>query len=142
MSGVLMDTNALIWFVNGDPISRPALDAIAAAQAVKRVYVSPISAWEAALAAQKRRNQPDLGGRTASAWFAAVLEIPGIRLTGTSRRIALEAAEVPPIYGDGDPGDCFLIATARAKRVPIITRDAAMIGLSEANPRYLRAIPC
>lgn len=142
MSGVLMDTNALIWFVNGDPISRPALDAIAVAQTSRRIYVSPISAWEASLAAKKWNNQPNLGGRSPSDWFTAALAIPGVRLVGTSRKIALEAAEVPPIYGDGDPGDCFLIATARTKRVPIVTRDGPMIALSEVNPSYLRTIPC
>ena len=137
-----MDTNALIWFVNGDAISRPALDAIAAAQELRRIYVSPISAWEAGLAAKKWHNQPNLGGRNPSDWFTAVLAIPGVRLIGMSRRIALESAEVPPIYGDGDPGDCFLIATARIKRVPIVTRDASMIALSEVNPSYLKTIPC
>ena len=137
-----MDTNALVWFVNGDPSSRAALDAIVAAQQSERIYVSSISAWEVGLAAKKWRNRPNLGGRSPSDWFDAVLAIPGVRLVGTSRRIALEAAEVPPVYGDGDPGDCFLIATARIKRVPIVTRDAAMIGLSEANPKYLRTIPC
>lgn len=70
------------------------------------------------------------------------MQIPGVRLVGTSRRVALEAAEVPTVYGSGDPGDCFLIATARIKRIPIVTRDAAMIGLSEVSPRYLKTIPC
>lgn len=137
-----MDTNALIWFANGDAISQPALNAIAAAQNSTQVYVSPISAWEAALASKKHGRRPDLGGRSASEWFKAVLRLPGIKLVGSSRRIALEAAEVPEAYGSGDPGDCFLMATARVKRIPIVTRDAAMIGISEVNPRYLRAIPC
>ena len=83
-----------------------------------------------------------MGGRTPSEWFDAVLNLPGVKLVGITQRIALEAAEVPPIYGDGDPGDCFLIATARVRRIPIVTRDAAMIGLSEVNPKYLRTVPC
>jgi PIN domain nuclease of toxin-antitoxin system len=142
MSAVLMDTNALIWFANGDEMLVEALNAIANAQHGERVYVSPISAWEAALASKKKNRRPNLGGRSPSDWFGAVLRLPGIKLVGTSRRIALEAAEVPPVYGSGDPGDCFLIATARIKRIPIVTRDAAIIGLSESNPRYLKAIPC
>lgn len=67
-----MDTNALIWFANGDAIARPALDVIAAAQKSAQVYVSPISAWEAALASKKHSGRPDLGGRSASDWFKAM----------------------------------------------------------------------
>ncbi len=137
-----MDTNALIWFANGDPISRTALDAIANAQETGKIYVSAISAWEASLASRKFTNRPNLGGRTPSEWFKALLDLPGVKLAGVSPPIALEAAEEPPIYGDGDPGDCFLIAAARIKRIPIVTRDAAMIGLSEANPKYLKTVLC
>jgi PIN domain nuclease of toxin-antitoxin system len=142
MSAILMDTNALVWFANGDSILPAALNAIARAQDIGRIYVSSISAWEVSLAAKKWTNRPNLGGLNAQQWFSAVLNISGIKLAMPSRRIALEAAEVPPIYGSGDPGDCFLIATARVKRVPIVTRDAAMIGLSEVDPKYLKTIPC
>lgn len=41
MSAVLMDTHALIWFANGDAISRPALDAILAGIHV-RTWADPI----------------------------------------------------------------------------------------------------
>lgn len=46
------------------------------------------------------------------------------------------------VYARKDPGDCFLIATARIRRIPIITRDAAMVDLAEAQPDYLRVIQC
>lgn len=141
-SGVLMDTNALIWFASGEPMSSHALVAITEAQRTNQIYVSPISAWEASLAARKMRNRPNLGGRDPDQWFAAILAIRGVKPVFLSRRIALEAAKVPAIYGDGDPGDCFLIATARVKRVPIVTRDAAMIGLSEVDARFLKTIQC
>lgn len=48
-----MDTNALIWFANGDPMLSSSLDVIRAAQQKRRVYVSAISAWEISLAAKK-----------------------------------------------------------------------------------------
>lgn len=137
-----MDTHALIWFANGDPISRPALNAIDAAQKAGAMYVSPISAWEASLASRKWSNPVDLGGRSPSDWFRAILGIPGIRLAQISRRVSLEAAEVPPIFGSGDPGDCFLIATARLKRASLVTRDGAIVALSKTNPDYIQAILC
>ncbi len=42
--------------------------------------------------------------------------------------------------GHKDPGDCYLIATARIKKVPIITRDAVMLDF--ASPEYLEVIVC
>src|SRR5262245_31701777 len=105
MTAVLLDTNALIWFASGEALTPRALEYIAAAQEDREVYVSPISAWEAALASKKRSNRPNLGDLDARHWFAAVLKLPGFRLVGTSRRIALEAADVPEVYGSGDPGD-------------------------------------
>jgi PIN domain nuclease of toxin-antitoxin system len=54
----------------------------------------------------------------------------------------LEAAEVVNVYARKDPGDCFLIATARIRRMPIITRDAAMIDLALTRPDYLAVIEC
>lgn len=57
-----MDTNALVWFMDGDQLDAAALVAIVDAQNSHGIFVSPISAWEAALAVRKPRGQPDLGG--------------------------------------------------------------------------------
>jgi PIN domain nuclease of toxin-antitoxin system len=83
-----------------------------------------------------------LAARQADAWFDDVLKLPGARILFVSKRIALEAAKVPAILGSGDPGDCFLIATARVKKIPIVTRDATMHALAAANPGYIRTIRC
>ena len=144
MSGILLDTNALVWFLAGDAMVDDALVAIADAQRVGRLHVSPISAWEAAVALRKPDpgRRPDLGGREAAAWFRQALRLTGARLASVGRRIALEAARVPEVYGRGDPGDCFLIATARVKKVPVVTRDEAMLRLAADRPDYLTAIRC
>jgi PIN domain nuclease of toxin-antitoxin system len=142
MSSVLLDTNALIWFLNGDYLDPAALLAIAEAQTSHGIFLSPISAWEAALAVQKFRRQPDLGGRDASQWFRAALKVPGTRLVRSSSKIAIEAAKVPSIYGHGDPGDCFIIATARVKKLRLVTRDARMHRLAARLPEYLQTIRC
>jgi len=59
-----------------------------------------------------------------------------------TQAITFEAADVPTIYSRRDPGDCFLIATARLKRIPIITRDGAMCDLARDRPDYLSVIIC
>jgi PIN domain nuclease of toxin-antitoxin system len=59
-----------------------------------------------------------------------------------TQSIAFEAAEVPTVYSRKDPGDCFLIATARVRGIPIITRDFAMRDLARDRPDYLSVIIC
>lgn len=121
-----------------------ALFAIADAQAANSLFVSPITAWEAALAVQKRNpaGRPDLAGNDAASWFRRARRSTGARLAPVSAKVALEAARVPAIYGSGDPGDCFIIATARVKGLTVVTRDGPMTTLAAAMPDYLRLIQC
>lgn len=144
MPGLLLDTNALIWLLSGDPLSDAALFAIAEAQEANQLFVSPISAWEAALAQQKPNpaRRPNLNGDDAAAWFRRGRRNIGARLATISQAVALEAARVPAIYGNGDPGDCFLIATARVRELALVTRDRLIAGLADRMPEYLSVIRC
>ena len=144
MAGVLLDTNAMIWFLNGSPLDPTALFAIAQAQLVNELYVSPITAWEAALAIQKRNPnaRPDLLGQDAATWFRVGVREMGARLVPIRKRISLEAARVPAVYGQGDPGDCYIIATARMKRLPVVTRDTQMNAVAARDAAYLQVIRC
>lgn len=123
-------------------MSADALEAIAEAQLEGRLFLSPITGWEAALALTKRDGRPDLGDRGGVAWFRAARRLPGAALVPIGPRIALEAAQVPALYGRGDPGDCFIIATARMKRVPIVTRDRAILELADREPAYVAVVAC
>jgi len=49
---------------------------------------------------------------------------------------------LPGICGYGDPGDCFLIATAHVENLTLVTRDARIIELANRRPDYLTVIPC
>lgn len=143
--GALLDTHTLYWFVTETvPLDPPALVAIADARAAGALYASAISAWELAVAAKKAPGpgRPDLGDLSPGKWFRVALKLTGAKLVPMSRTISLEAAEVPAIYGRKDPGDCFLIATAHIRRIPIITRDDAIRDLARDRPDYLTAIAC
>jgi len=144
MPGLLLDTNAMVWFLAEAPLEDAALFAIARAQADRTLFVSPISAWEAALAIRKTNpdRRPNLNGQDAARWFVRGRRSIGARLVTIGHAIALEAARVPEIYGSGDPGDCFLIATTRVKTLTIVTRDGPMAALAAARPDYLDLIPC
>ncbi len=143
MPAALLDTHALYWLVSGvDDLAEAALVSIGENQASRTLYVSPITAWELSVATQKTPGpgRPDLGEGPPERGSAK--PSTGARLIPVKQRIALEAADVATVYIRKDPGDCFLIATARLRRIPIITRDGAMCDLARDQPDYLSVITC
>jgi PIN domain nuclease of toxin-antitoxin system len=140
-AAVLLDTCAVIWLANGDPLAQPALDAIVSAGLAGQVLVSPVSAWEVGLLSRVRPGReaaiqflPD-----AKTWFARLMAMPGIRTATLTPEIAIDSAYLP---GDlhGDPGDRLLIATARHLGAPIVTRDRRIISYAETG--CVRVIAC
>jgi PIN domain nuclease of toxin-antitoxin system len=145
LPGALLDTHALYWLVTAvDTLSEEALIAIADNQAAGTLYVSPITAWELTIAAKKppHKAPPNLGTGTASRWFSDAVRATASKIIPVKQRIACEASAVVDATGHKDTGDCYLIATARVKRIPIITRDGVMRDLAANNPDYLQIILC
>lgn len=138
---LLLDTHALLWLVRDDPMRQEALDAVEAAQDADALYASAITAWELGVADLKRANRPGLG-IAPDVWFRRALRGTGARLATITPAVAAEAARVPAAYGRGDPGDCFLIATARVRHLSLVTRDGPILRLAAARPSYLQAVEC
>ena len=145
MPGILLDTHALYWLVSGDEeLTEEALVAIGENQAAGTLFVSPVTAWELAVATQKGRaaGRPNLGEDPPDRWFREAVRATAARIIPIQQRISCEAAKVVIDTGHKDPGDCFLIATARIRRVPIITRDGIMLMIAAGNADYLTVIEC
>jgi PIN domain nuclease of toxin-antitoxin system len=135
---VLLDTCTIIWMVDDAPLSDIARAAIRRAANSDSVFVSPVSAWEIGLIA----NRASAGFRfhpSAVLWFQTLLAKPGIYLTPLAPDAAIEAAALPGRL-HRDPADRLLIATARDLGVPLVTRDARI--LAYAAQGHLDAIPC
>ena len=131
---VLLDTCAVIWLANGDPMAPEALECIARAARTGALFVSPISAWEVGLLCRARANRPPAmvllpDART---WFARVMALPGVREARLTPEIAVDASNLPGEL-HGDPGDRLIIATARHLGVPVVTRDTAMVAYAAAG---------
>ena len=136
MAGALLDTHTFYWLVTAArTLSEEALIAIAESQ-------SPITAWELTIASRKpvHKNPPNLGAGTPARWFSEAVAATGSKIIPIKLRIACEAAAVATDTGHKDPGDCYLIATARVRKIPIITRDTIMLELASTD--YLRVIVC
>jgi PIN domain nuclease of toxin-antitoxin system len=142
--GVLLDTHMLLWLQLKMPVDSQTLVKITEARASQRLFLSDISIWEIGVAAHKKsfERRPDLQGLTVQQWFAKTTADFEIRQLRISPQIALEAADVPRVYGSGDPGDCFLIATARIRHLSLVTRDTKIIALAKRERGYLDVTVC
>ncbi len=136
---VLLDTCALIWLVNGEPIDDGAEEAIVHAGLNGGAFVSPISAWEIGLLSRPKAGRALIFLPDPGAWFARAMTGPGIRPAAFNARMAIAASTLPePLHGD--PADRMLIATARELGMPIVTRDAAIIAYAARG--HIAVVPC
>jgi PIN domain nuclease of toxin-antitoxin system len=143
--GALLDTHALYWLVSGEKeLTDDTLVAIGESQEAGMLLVSAITAWELAISTQKPRlaGRPHLGEVSPERWFREAVRAAAGRIVPIQQRIASEAANVVSLTGHKDPGDCFLIATAHARSVPLITRDGIIQAIAAEHDDYLSVIVC
>jgi PIN domain nuclease of toxin-antitoxin system len=145
LPGILLDTHALYWLVSGETeLSEEALVAIGENQESGTLFVSPITAWELSIASRKSRvtGRPHLGADPPARWFRDAVRAAAARLIPIQQRISLEAANVVTDTGHKDPGDCFLMAMARVRKISLVTRDEIILSICAASPDYLSVIEC
>jgi PIN domain nuclease of toxin-antitoxin system len=138
---VLLDTCAVIWLANGDPLASSATAAIVHAGSADGVFVSPVSAWEIGMLSKPRvgRNLAVQFAPDPKTWFSRVMAGPGIREASLTPAIAIDASFIPGEL-HGDPGDRLIVTTARYLGVPIVTRDRRIIAYAAEG--HVEAIPC
>lgn len=109
--------------MNADPMSPQSIAAISAAQAGNAgVFISPITAWEIATLVARNRIQLSL---SASAWFNALLALPGVRLAPMPPEVLIASADLPGLP-PRDPADRIIAATAREFGYTLITRNGEL----------------
>ena len=118
---IVLDTHALIWWVNGDErLSGTSSKAIAAEESDDgAILVSAITAWEIAMLLQRGRLALALD---LDEWLATVASIERLSLVPISPRIAVLAARLPGDFHK-DPADRFIVALAREHNAPLVTAD-------------------
>lgn len=125
-------------------LSEQALVAIGESQESGSLFVSPITSWELSIATQKNHveGRPHLGDEPPARWFREAVAATEAKVIPIKQRICCEAAQVVITTGHRDPGDCFLIATARVRKLALITRDNIIQRIAAADPDYLDVIIC
>jgi PIN domain nuclease of toxin-antitoxin system len=134
---LLLDTCAVIWIANDEPIGKEARNAVAAAlTADEAIFVSPITAWEIGLLAARSRISLRMSPEK---WFDRLLGAPGVRLADMPPSVLIASSYLP---GDtpADPADRIIAATAREYDLRIVTRDRRLLAYAESG--YCRALAC
>jgi PIN domain nuclease of toxin-antitoxin system len=114
---ILLDTHALIWFVNEDPQMPAALwNKI---NKEKQILVSAISAWEIAMLVEKERL---LLTMTIAEWLkTAGLYFP-LTWLDLDVEICLKSTQLPGNFHQ-DPADRFIAASTLLNQATLITKD-------------------
>jgi len=133
---ILLDTCALIWIVNNDPVLPAALAAIERAIRAGELYISPVSAWEIGTLVTRGRL---VLGVAAEVYVSRAFSRPGVQVAALTPEIAVRSAHLPGTL-HGDPADRMLIATAMLMGLKLMTRDRRI--LDYAAQGHLSASPC
>ncbi|MDP2215490.1 type II toxin-antitoxin system VapC family toxin [Phenylobacterium sp.] len=134
---ILLDTCALIWLGQGEPVSDQAREALDAAWRVGQPpLISPMSAWE--LGMLESRGRLSLTS-PADRWWRRACEMMRLRVCELSPEILLHASALPG-EPPRDPADRIIIATARQLGLILMTRDRKALDYAEAG--HLQAVTC
>ncbi len=117
---LLLDTHALLWWqAGGGRLSRRAATAIDSAPTV---LISPLTCWEVATLHRLGRIALD---REPAVWVSDLLQTDRLALAELTAEAATWAGQLDEGF-PGDPIDRLLYATARDRRVPLVTKDEAL----------------
>ena len=124
VSGYLIDTHVWFWLLFDTPdLTKAHRESLAQWQSSGQLYLSAISAWEAA---QKRnKGKLDLDGDIED-WVEASTSPGRLRLINLTVPDLVAANGLP---GDihGDPADRILAATARKRDLTLVTHDTPLL---------------
>jgi PIN domain nuclease of toxin-antitoxin system len=132
MDRLLLDTCALLWLANGEPIASAARQTIAANER----HVSPITAWEIVNLVRKHRIAVTM---PVGAWIKQAFDAIEARQPELTLAILIGSCELPGTPPD-DPADRIIIATAREHRLTLVTRDGAILAYAQAG--HVKAMRC
>jgi PIN domain nuclease of toxin-antitoxin system len=137
MNEVLLDTCAAIWFSDGEKLRREAAAEFeVAAEGLRKIYVSPISALEVGLLVSRGRY---LAKVEVTRWFDHFVAKGGFVVADLSPRL-LAGSSLLPGKPPTDPSDRIIIATAREHGFRVMTRDRKILDYAEQG--HVQVIAC
>lgn len=133
---LLLDTCAMIWISQDQPVDETAAELIDAAALDNTLSISAMSAWELGMLVAKGRLPSRMSPLR---WFNEFLDVSGVRIEEAVPDILVASSFLPqPIHND--PMDRILIATARERDLTIVTRDRAILTYGALG--HVKTLPC
>ena len=120
----LLDTHALVWWVDGSKkLSRHQHRATERAASTGGLFVSEISFWEITMLVEARKltlREP------IDEWLERAAAAPAVERIGITPTVAREVASLSTTRS-WDPADRIIVATARVLGASLVTSDSRII---------------
>lgn len=127
--GLLLDTNALLYWAGGTGLSVGAQALIAQELTRNNVIVSSVNAWEIATLHAKGRYRFD---PDPLAWWLSMSSRPGIRVIDLEPVTAIGSYQLPEPF-HSDPADRMLVSIARHYDLTLLTSDTKILAYGQAG---------
>jgi PIN domain nuclease of toxin-antitoxin system len=125
---LLLDTHIWIWSV-GERKRLASRVMRELTNARNQLWLSPISVWEVQFLYRKKRIE--LEGMDVETWTRKALEIHPLNEATLTIDVALEVSNLNLKHGD--PGDHFLVATAKVFGLTLVTSDERIIASGDVS---------
>lgn len=129
---ILLDTCAVLWLANGEPLEPAARKAIVEGER----HVLPITAWEITNLVRKNRISLTM---PVGAWIERAFRGIGAKELAINTRLLIESCTLPGAPPN-DPADRIIVASAREHDLIIVTRDAAILDYAALG--HAKAMRC
>lgn len=127
---IVLDTHVWIWWVsNPEKVSDAARVRIERAAKEKAIYVSSISAWEAAMLVARGRLKLNMDVHD---WVAKSEALPFLHFVPVTNSIAVRSVNLPGKF-HSDPADRIIVATAMMQGGSLITKDEKILSYSHID---------
>lgn len=137
MSAFLLDTHALIWWMDGGELPADLISNLQEAVEREQLFYSSVSFWEIGMLERKQRYLflPSLAG-----WCRSVVEVSGANVLPISVDAAILSSRLPGDF-HRDPADRLLVASAMQANATFVTRDRKILTWAQRT-RALTVLAC
>jgi PIN domain nuclease of toxin-antitoxin system len=120
----LLDTHIWLWWIGDERhLSKREMASLDELPAEQRPFISDISLWEVAVLLELGRWNVAIPFES---WLKAACHPRTVEILPISQDIAAEVVRLPATF-HRDPADRIIVSTARARDIPLFTRDRRIL---------------